>query len=142
MYHYRKTRQAYAKHNSSDKKLSTCTFCNELEITTNIVEENTTMFVIPNRISYDVFEGRRVTGHLMIIPKRHVETFKEFTDKEAADLVHMSAKYEANGYNVYARAMDNISRSVLHQHTHLIKTDTKRTKAIFFIRKPYFLVKL
>jgi diadenosine tetraphosphate (Ap4A) HIT family hydrolase len=100
------------------------------------------MFVIPNRVSYDVFEGRKVTSHLMIIPKRHVESFKDFTDKEATEFVRMSAKYEATGYNVYARAMENISRSVLHQHTHLIKTDTRRTKAIFFIRKPYFLIKL
>jgi len=100
------------------------------------------MFVLPNRVSYDVFEGRKVTDHLMIIPKRHVEKFEDFTDEEALEFVRMSAKYEADGYNVYARGMGNVSRSVLHQHTHLIKTDANRTRAIFFVRKPYFLIKL
>ena len=142
MYHYRKTRQTYAKHNAGDKQLSVCTFCNELDKKTNIIEESKTMFIIPNRVSYDVFEGRKVTGHLLIIPKRHTEGFTDFTDEEALELVRMSAKYEADGYNVYARGMGNISRSVLHQHTHLIKTDTNRTKALFFIRKPYFMIKL
>ena len=78
----------------------------------------------------------------MIIPKRHVEKLSDFTDEEALELVRMSAKYEAEGYNVYARSLDNIGRSVLHQHTHLIKTDSRRTKAIFYIRKPHFLIKL
>jgi diadenosine tetraphosphate (Ap4A) HIT family hydrolase len=142
MYHFRKTRETYARHNSGDKQQPTCTFCNELKKATNVIEEGKTMFVIPNRVSYDIFEGRKVTGHLMIIPKRHVESLKDFTDEEAAEFVRMSAKYESNGYNVYARAIGNISRSVLHQHTHLIKTDARRTRAIFFIRKPYFLIKL
>lgn len=142
MYHYRKTRRMYARHNSGDKLLTTCTFCNEYEKASNITEEGKTMFVIPNRISYDLFEGRKVTGHLMIIPKRHVESFEDFTDQEALELIRMSAKYEADGYNVYARGVGNISRSVLHQHTHLIKTDDKRTRAIFYIRKPHFLIKL
>ncbi len=142
MYHYRKTRQKYARHNSGDKKLSVCTFCNEVDKGTNILEEGKYFFILPNRVSYDVFEGRKVIGHLMIIPKRHVEGFKEFTDEEAVELIRMSAKYEADGYNVYARGMGNVSRSVLHQHTHLIKTDTKLTKALFYVRKPHFLIKL
>jgi diadenosine tetraphosphate (Ap4A) HIT family hydrolase len=142
MYHYRKTRQRYARHNQGDKKLETCTFCNEVAKGTNIIEEGKTMFVIPNRVSYDVFEGRKVTGHLMIIPKRHVEGFKDFTDEEALEFIRMSAKYETDGYNVYARGMGNVSRSVLHQHTHLIKTNSRLTKAFFYIRRPHFLIKI
>jgi diadenosine tetraphosphate (Ap4A) HIT family hydrolase len=142
MYHYRKTRSTYAKHNAGDKNTDVCTFCNELSKGDKILEEGKTMFVLPNRVSYDVFEGRKVTDHLMIIPKRHIDTFDDFTDEEALEFVRMTGKYETRGFNVYARGRGNISRSVMHQHTHLIKTDDKRTKAIFFIRKPYFLIKL
>lgn len=142
MYHYRKTRNTYRKRNASDKKLDDCTFCNELKVHDKILREGKTMFVIPNRVSYDIFEGRRVVDHLMIIPKRHLTSFDEFTDKEVLEMVRTTAEYEQNGYNVYARGWGNVSRSVEHQHTHLIKTDNKLTRAIFFTRKPYFLIKL
>ena len=142
MYHYRKTRNTYRKHNAGDKKLDDCTFCNELKVHDKIVREGKTMFVIPNRVSYDIFEGRRVEDHLMIIPKRHLTSFDEFTDDEVLEMVRMTAEYEKNGYNVYARGWGNVSRAGKHQHTHLIKTDNKLTRAIFYIRKPYFLIKL
>lgn len=100
------------------------------------------MFVIPNRVSYDIFEGRRVEDHLMIIPKRHLTSFDQFTDEEVLEMMRTTAEYEKNGYNVYARGWGNVSRSVKHQHTHLIKTDSKLTRAIFYTRKPYFLIKL
>jgi diadenosine tetraphosphate (Ap4A) HIT family hydrolase len=141
MYHYRKTRTTYRQHNANDKSLTACTFCSELDTSANITKDGKTMFVLPNRVSYDIFEGRRVTSHLMIIPKRHVKGFGEFTDEEMLEMMHMTAEYEKEGYNVYARGWGNVSRSVEHQHTHLIKTDDKPTRAIFFVRKPYVLVK-
>ena len=142
MYHYRKNRQNYTHNNSDDKKLGTCTFCNEVVKGTNIVEEGKTMFVIPNRVFYDVFEGRKVLDHRMIIPKRHLESFEDFTSEEALEMLQTSAKYEKEGYDVYARGVGSIGRTVKHQHTHLIKTDNKPTKALFYIRKPYYLIKL
>ena len=142
MYHYRKTRNTYRRHNAGDKELAECTFCNELKVEKNILREGKTMFIIPNRVSYDVFEGRRVIDHLMIIPKRHATSFDDFTNEEVLEMMRTTAEYEKNGYNVYARGWGNISRSVAHQHTHLIKTDSKATRAIFFVRKPYFLMKL
>lgn len=75
MHHYRKTLKTYATHNAKDKVLTGCTFCNELG-QSRIVYENDTMFLIPNRVSYDMFEGRRVLEHFMVIPKRHVETLR------------------------------------------------------------------
>lgn len=142
MYHYRKTHSTYARHNAGDKKLTTCTFCAGLGKRNTIVDDGKTMCIIPNRVSYDIFEGRKVTDHLMVIPKRHLESFGEYTDEEKLEMLTMTAKYEEDGYNVYARGWGNISRSVEHQHTHLIKTDDRCTKAIFFVCKPYFLIKL
>lgn len=142
MYHYRTTRNTYKKHNNSDKQITTCTFCREIEKADKILHEGKTMFVLPNRVSYDVFEGRHVTDHIMVIPKRHIDSINDFTSEEASEFVQLIGWYESEGYNVYARGRGNISRSVQHQHTHLIKTDDKPTKALLFVKKPYFLIKL
>jgi diadenosine tetraphosphate (Ap4A) HIT family hydrolase len=87
-----------------------------------------------------MFEGRRVVDHLMVIPKRHVETIAEFSDQEKIDQMTVVGEYEAQGYNVYARGVGTISRSVKHQHTHLIKLVDKKSKAVVFLQKPYVLL--
>jgi len=138
MYHFRKTRKHYTKLNKADKHLDGCTFCTGLSV--NIIAESETMVVVPNRVSYDVFEGRRVLEHLMIIPKRHVESIHHFTKQEKMDMVDFAGEYEAIGYNVYARGAGSVTRSVNHQHTHLIKLDNKKRKLIFYLRKPYILI--
>jgi diadenosine tetraphosphate (Ap4A) HIT family hydrolase len=139
VYHFRKTKKKYSKLNAGDKKVSICTLCNENN-KPNVIKDNDTMLVLRNRVSYDIFEGRRVTDHLMIVPKRHVEKVGEFTDKEKLDFMSLAGEYEAQGYNVYARGMGNISRSVKHQHTHLIKTTSQKTKAVLYIAKPHILI--
>lgn len=141
MRHYRKTMRQYAKFNQGDKQLDGCTFCNEYEIKTNIVFENETMIVIPNRVKYDMFEGQRVTDHFMVIPKRHVETLGGFTEQEMIDQMRIAGQYEKQGYDVYARGVGNPTRTVKHQHTHLIKCENKHKlpRFLLFIRKPYFL---
>lgn len=143
MYHYRKTRKAYAKHNNNDKVAKRCPFpsCNPSDTQQKTVFENDTMYIIPNRVSYDVFEGRKVSDHLMVIPKRHVENLKDFTNQEKIDTMNIVGEYEANGYNVYARGVGSKTRSVKHQHTHLIKLDDKTMNLLVFVQKPYFLMK-
>ena len=139
MYHYRKTRQHYKKLNKADKEKDGCPFCRDLS--GEIVAESATMVVIPNRVSYDFFEGRSVLDHLMIIPKRHAESIHDFTEQEKLDMMDFAGEYETRGYNVYARGAGSITRSVKHQHTHLIKVDdTKRAKFIFHLQKPYILI--
>lgn len=139
MHHYRKTLKTYATHNAKDKASTGCTFCNEIG-QSRIVHENDTMFIIPNRVSYDMFEGRRVLEHFMVIPKRHAETLAEFTDQEKIDQMTIAGEYEAKGFNVYARGVGSVSRTVKHQHTHLIKLVNKRSNFVLFARKPYLLI--
>lgn len=140
MYHYRKTIQTYKKLNKADKQQSVCTFCNEID-GPNIIAQNDTMAIIANRVSYDLFEGRRVIDHLMIIPKRHVETLAEFTDQEKIDQMNFNGEYEGKGYNVYARGVGSVTRSVKHQHTHLIKVrDHRKAKLLVYIEKPHILI--
>jgi diadenosine tetraphosphate (Ap4A) HIT family hydrolase len=105
-----------------------------------IIEEHSTMYVMENRTSYDIFEGRRVLDHKMVIPRRHVELIADFTKQEKIDHMEVIGRYEKQGYNIYARGADSVSRSVEHQHTHLIKLSDKLSKGTLYIRKPYFLI--
>lgn len=137
MYHYRKTRKAY----KSYPKHPECEFCDFNDIAEKIIEETDHARVIKNRVFYDIWEMRDVTEHLMIVPKRHVKKLKELSDEEKLDIMNTIARYEALGFNIYAREPNSLSRSVAHQHTHLIKTGKKPGKALFFSHKPYFVIK-
>ncbi len=69
---------------------------------------------------YSRWDDRPVKHHLMAVPKRHHTIFEEFSDKEARELLHIMTVYEKRGYSVYARAPQDTTRSVSHQHTHLL----------------------
>lgn len=139
MYHYRKTRKDYTSKNALDKKHDVCSFCAE-KIQKEVLQKNDTMYVIPNRVPYDIFEGRRVLDHVMVIPKKHHTTVQTFSDKEKADMMTLAGEYEARGYDIYARGATSVSRSVAHQHTHLIKMVDKTPNVIIYTRKPYVLL--
>lgn len=142
MRHYRKTLKQYASKNAGDKKIPGCSYCNDYKNKTyKLVSEGKTMVLVHNRVMYDMFEGQRVTENLMVIPVRHVESLDEFTDEEKLEYMAILGKYEKQNYDVYARGKGSVTRSMLHQHTHLIKMENKNKlpKILFFIRKPYFL---
>jgi diadenosine tetraphosphate (Ap4A) HIT family hydrolase len=139
-YHFRKKHQNYNKLNSSDKKQKlTCSLCNAIE-KEEPIEESKTMVVLKNRVAYDLWEDHRTTGeHYMIIPRRHVTTLSDFNDEEKLEMLTIAGKYEADRFNVYARGSGAIARSQHHQHTHLIRTHSKRAKILLYIAKPYFV---
>jgi len=139
MHHYRSTRKRYTKHNVNDTQAEGCTFCKEIGSPQSI-EETKTMFVIPNRISYDLFEGLPVLDHKMVIPKRHIESIDDFTKQEKLDFIKIVGAHEKEGYSVYARGSDNVNRSVRHQHTHLIHLGSKKPNLVLHIRKPHILL--
>lgn len=140
MLHYPKTRRKYARHNKNDRAKNLCAFCGDENLGSRLVEKTETMIVIPNRVAYDIFEGRRVEDHLMVLPIRHAESIAEFTDQEKLDMVELLGTYEQLGYSMYARGVGSISRSVKHQHTHLIKLDNKIPKFNLYIQKPYIVL--
>jgi len=140
MLHYAKTRRKYASHNKSDRAKNLCAFCGDENLESRLVEKTKTMRIIPNRVSYDIFEGLRVEDHLMIVPIRHVEGIAEFTDQEKCEMTDLLGKYEQLGYSMYARGVGSISRSVKHQHTHLIKLSNTLPKFSLYMRKPYILI--
>jgi diadenosine tetraphosphate (Ap4A) HIT family hydrolase len=73
----------------------------------------------------------------MIVPLKHTNTLSDLTADESIEFVGLLASYESKGFNVYARAPHSTMKTVEHQHTHLIKPSTKKTKLLLYIRKPY-----
>lgn len=135
--HYRKTMQAY----KARQKAKGCPFCNANTVA-KAIYENEDLYIVPNLTKYDLWELHDVTDHLLIIPMRHVKTLSELSQKERMAIIDACAKYEAEGYSVYARGNGFVKRSVEHQHTHLIKTTNKVPRLTFFLQKPYCLIKL
>lgn len=136
MFHYRSSRQKYISFPAHDR----CPFCDAQSKKESIAETKHTR-IVKNRVSYDLWELRQVTDHLLLLPKRHVLSFSALTKEEKLDVITTIGEYEDRGYNVYARAPTNAQRSVPHQHTHLIKTEGPQGKFMLFIKKPYFLFK-
>jgi diadenosine tetraphosphate (Ap4A) HIT family hydrolase len=141
MHHYRKTVAVYSKLNAKDAKRDTCHFCN-IGVKEEVITENATMVVVANRVSYDIFEDRQVTDHLLVIPKKHHDSIQTFNDQEKLDSMKIIGDYEARGYSVYARGMGSTTRSVKHQHTHLLKLVDTPSKIVIYSRKPYMLLKI
>lgn len=125
----------------STPKTFDCDFCAILTTEpTSIVEDNEYTLVINNRFGYTVWDGCEVLEHLMVIPKAHRDALDGFTKKELDEWTKVCAKYEKKGYSLYSRSPDNITRSVLHHHTHFIRLGKRRKKYIIYLRKPHILV--
>ena len=136
MNHLRKTRLAY----NSRKSSKGCPFCADATGERKVIK-NKHSYVVPNLTKYDFWELYRVTDHLLLIPYKHVKHLGELGKEAKLEIVDIISKYESKGYSIYARGQGFKSRSVEHQHTHLIKTDNKKSKGALFFEKPYFLAR-
>ena len=97
-----------------------CVFC-------NIVNEKD--FLIENDLAVAFYDSFPVsTGHTLIIPKRHVETYFELTNKEMNAIFDLSKEvkkfldkeYHPDGYNVGFNVGVSGGQSVMHCHMHII----------------------
>jgi diadenosine tetraphosphate (Ap4A) HIT family hydrolase len=111
---------------------SECIFCNIDKQPESIVQETKSFFIIKNKYPYTYWDAQDVVDHLMIFPKKHTDTLSDFSAQEAIEYVDIIARYESKGYNLYSRGPHSKYKSVIHQHTHLIKPGFKNTKFIFF----------
>lgn len=136
MNHYRKTIHKY----KSRQRSRGCPFCSP-DTVASAIFENELIYIVANLTQYDLWELHDVEDHLLIIPKRHVETLGELSRAERLAVMDQAAKYEANGYSIYARGVGFVKRSVKHQHTHLIKVTNRKPKIAIFLQSPYYLLK-
>lgn len=129
----------YIEHRRKNKS-SGCDFCRLVETdTSQVVSRHRHCLVIKNLFGYDIWDDHGVEEHLMIIPKRHVDSLANLTDEEMAEYIKILTKYEKLCYSIYARSPGNTSKSIVYQHTHLIKIDDKSKKWIFYLKKPHVL---
>lgn len=118
-----------------------CIFCHiQSEQAETIIEETAKMLVVTNRFGYSVWEGCAVTDHLMVIPKKHRSAIGDFKEEEKREWLNLCLQYEAQGYSLYTRSPDNITKSIAHHHTHFIKLDNKRKSFMVYLRKPHLLI--
>ena len=137
MLHYRKTFRLYKQRRAASV---TCPFCAP-ETLANALVTTDAYYIVPNLTKYDLWESHDVEHHLMIIPRRHVESLADLDNHEMLEIMKKIADYEHNGYSVYARGVGFSMRSVKHQHTHLIKASNTHPRLTIFMRKPYMLIK-
>lgn len=117
-----------------------CDFCNLPSPGNEIVESTTHFWVIKNFFPYDVWDSSGVKDHLLVIPKRHIDSIGHFNPKEQAAYGKIIGKYDLQGYSAYARAAGNVIKSVPHQHTHLMALDNKPKQFLLYLKSPRFMI--
>lgn len=136
----RATTKRYAEYTKQQRraKSTECVFCALVRQPNipQVIAVHQHCLVITNDFAYDFWDHAGVSDHLMVIPKRHVAALGDLTPEERLDYLSVATDYETHGYSMYARAPGNSGKSVVHQHTHLIKTDNKPKKFLLYIKKP------
>jgi ATP adenylyltransferase len=142
MPHYRnhKNQKLYAAHTKKARTSSTCQFCALQKGDDEVVEVHKHFKILRNIFPYNNWDARGVSDHLMIVPLQHTENLSTLGDAAAVEFVKLLSAYEQDGYNIYARSPKSLMKSVPHQHTHLIKNDGKRHKAVIHFEKPYISI--
>ncbi|MDY2984001.1 MAG: HIT family protein [Synergistes jonesii] len=86
-------------------------------------------YALENDLAYAVFDAMPVNeGHMLIIPKRHVQNYFDLKAEEEAamlELLHkgkklIEEKYSPDGYNFGVNCNSCAGQSVMHAHMHLI----------------------
>ena len=116
-----------------------CPFCTITEGDEQFVGEQAGLKVIRNIYPYSLWDGQGVVDHLLIVPTHHTDTLGDLSPETAVEFMKLINQYEAEGYNLYARAPASTMKSIVHQHTHLIKLDGKHRKVVFSLQRPFYL---
>ncbi|MCA9331925.1 hypothetical protein KC968_03230 [Candidatus Saccharibacteria bacterium] len=135
----RKTELAYRKQKKSIPKTTICKFCDISVGHKEFVEEGIHFKVIVNLFKYNYWDEQGVVDQVMLVPKTHTESLRTLPVEAAEEFLTFIGKYEEKGYSIWARTPSSPTKTVPHQHTHLIKTDGNRTKVMFYSRKPFIL---
>lgn len=130
----RKEEKAYMKY-LRELTPGLCVFCESYR--QELVREGKYFKAIRNIYPYSFWDGHAVDDHLLVVPKWHTDTLANLTGEQAVEFLNLVSEFENIGYNVYARAPGSQSKSIVHQHTHLIKTHGRSKRVLLHTRKPY-----
>lgn len=113
-----------------------CDLCNIKTSASKVLEDHTLFMIVTNAFPYALWDGGIVDEHIMLVPKRHVESIAAFTLDEKSEFLELLSSYDQRGYSSYGRAAGSSYKSIAHQHTHLMKVGTPIKRQIFNF-KPY-----
>jgi hypothetical protein len=113
-----------------------CQFCDLPADEPGILNATKHFIVLKNTFAYSLWEHMDVQEHLLLLPKRHIATLRELTTPEKIEYAELCGQYEDSGYSLYTRATDSKTKSVVHQHTHLIKNQGEPRRIVFYSRHP------
>lgn len=136
----RKGQRAYDRYIKKLPANAPCTFCALGHDDENFVSETEHFKIVRNRFPYTYWDYNTVEDHLMIVPKQHTDTLKDLTFMESKEYIEQVSAYEHKGYNIYARTPGSNIKTVVHQHTHLMKfapriKKTSKLKAKLSLKK-------
>ncbi|PLS81022.1 hypothetical protein CYG49_03305 [Candidatus Saccharibacteria bacterium] len=131
-----KRQKTYLQH-LKQKGSEQCNFCKFKDNPAEVVADHRLFWITTNLFPYDMWDNQGVETHLMIVPKRHVQAIGDFTNAESKEFLALVSLYEENGFSLYLRAPTNSSKSIPHQHSHLIRTDNKHYSFMFYMSKPH-----
>jgi len=117
-----------------------CVFCDIKKGNKDTIEETASFKVIKNIFAYSLWDGQVVIDHMLITPNIHTDSLANMRRQDKVEYVDLVEKYEKLGYNIYARAPSSAMKSIVHQHTHLIKTGGGPRRFVLLLRKPYIRI--
>ncbi len=130
-----KQEKIYRKHQKRTDD-SICSFCVITENHDQFVDKAKYFNIIRNRFPYDFWDGQGIIDHLMIVPHRHTNDLSGMKNDEKIEYVDLISAYEKRGYSFFARSPSSITKSIAHQHTHLIKSDRRLKRFVLLLKKP------
>lgn len=133
----RKEEKTYKKYLRDKPK--TCPFCTIEKDSDQLVEETKYFKVIHNIFGYSLWDSQEVEDHLMIVPKKHIDSIAKLPSEASIEYVKLLSKYEKMQYSQYSRAPSSVIKSVVHQHTHLIKPKGEPKKFVLLFRSPLYM---
>lgn len=133
----RKEELQYKKYRKTLPEDDYCGFCHIKKGDEQFIKSTRNFKIIRNIFGYSMWDSQKVEDHLMVVPLKHIDSLSGLSDKAALEFAKLIFSYEEKGYNVYARAPGSKLKSVIHQHTHLIKPKGKQKKLVLYVRKPY-----
>ncbi len=136
MYRSKRAEAIYRKHLSRKNTApNECDFCKIDKTNEQFMRETSSFKVIKNIFPYEIWDHQIVLDHLMIVPKKHMDTLAHISNKAAGEYIGLVTAYEKRGYCIFARAAGSVMKSIPHQHTHLIKLANHRIKGVVYHEK-------
>ena len=103
----KETQKRYQQHVSQKPTDTPCEFCILKRDDGQVLGDAGTFWLVNNIFPYTIWDNFYVDEHLMLVPKRHVDSIGKLSSDELETYGTLLAQYEEAGYSVYGRAASN-----------------------------------